>query len=146
MSRRTLTRAPDPHAAPPVSIATRRDVFGTMGALLLLTAAEAGTTKAVELDGELLECCAEAAALEAHARALTKGIPSSGRSPEWEAADAMLEEAYDLRERAIELPARTPEGLQAKAKVVAARINDDDPIVMGMAFSIARDVLGRARA
>ena len=85
MSRRTLTRAPNPHAAPPVSAATRRDLFGTMGALLLLTAAEAGTTKAAELDGELLECCAEATALEAHAKALTNGIPSSGRSPEWEA-------------------------------------------------------------
>ena len=85
MSRRTLTRALDPHAVPPVSAGTRRDLFGTMGAMLLLTAAEAGTTKAAELDGELLECCAEAAALEAHAKALTNGIPSSGRSPEWEA-------------------------------------------------------------
>ena len=58
----------------------------------------------------------------------------------------MMDEAYELRERAIEVPACTPEGLQAKAKVVAARINDDDPIVMGMAYSIARDVLGRAGA
>ena len=58
----------------------------------------------------------------------------------------MLAEADDLRERAIALPARTSEGLQAKAKVVAARITDDDPIVMGMAYSIARNVLGRVGA
>ena len=57
MSRRTLSRAPNPHAAPPVAIATRRDLFGTMGAMLLLTAAEAGTAKAAELDGNLLEAC-----------------------------------------------------------------------------------------
>ena len=92
MSRRILTQAPNPNAAPPVSTATRRDVFGTMGALLLLTATEAGTAKAVELDSELLECCAEAAVLEARAKALTKGIQSSGCSPEWEAADAMMKE------------------------------------------------------
>jgi hypothetical protein len=42
MTRRTLQRVPDPRHAPPVSIATRRDLFGTIGALLLLTAAEAG--------------------------------------------------------------------------------------------------------
>ena len=35
MSRRTLTRAPDPHRPPPVPIATRQDLFDSMGALLL---------------------------------------------------------------------------------------------------------------
>jgi hypothetical protein len=55
MSRRALTRAPNPHAAPPVAIATRRDLFGTFGAMLLLSAAEAGPAKAAELDGNLLE-------------------------------------------------------------------------------------------
>ncbi len=57
MSGRTLTRAPNPHQAPPVPIATRRDLFGTMGALLLLTAAEAGPAKAAELDGDLIAMC-----------------------------------------------------------------------------------------
>ncbi len=145
MSRRNLMRAPDPHAAPPVAIATRRNLFGTMGAMLLLSAAEAGTAKAAELDGELLECCAEADALEVTAKAMTKGVPSSGRSPEWEAADALREEAYDLRERAVELPARTPEGLQAKARVVLERLEKEGQATE-MAHSLARDVLGRAGA
>ncbi len=143
MSRRTLARAPDPHQAPPVSAAVRRDLFGTVGALLLLSAAEAGPAKAAELDGELLACCAEADRLEAQADVLTAGWPSSGQCPRWMEADRLMDEAYDLRERATELPARTPEGLQAKARLVLARL-DADGLAGEIAQSLARDVLGKA--
>ena len=51
MSRRTLTRAPNPHAAPPVSAATRRDLFGTMGALLQPFAGNAGGSVLALSDG-----------------------------------------------------------------------------------------------
>ena len=121
MSRRTLTRAPDPHMPPPVAIATRRDLFGTMGALLLLSAAEAGPAKAAEL-----ACCAEAHLLEGKAAKVTK-------------------DAYELRERARQLPARTPEGLQAKARIVLERLEVDSQAAE-VALSLARDVLGRIGA
>ncbi len=42
----------------------RRRLFGSAGAMLLLTAAEAGPGTAEELDGELLACCAEAVAAD----------------------------------------------------------------------------------
>jgi hypothetical protein len=51
---RRVPRAPNPGAPPPVSIATRRTLFGTVGALMLLTDAEAGQGKAAEVDAEPL--------------------------------------------------------------------------------------------
>lgn len=143
-ARVTLTRAPDPHQAPPVSAATRRDLLGTVGALLLLTAAEAGPAKAAELDGELLACCAEADRLETRAEALIAGLPLDlPLAPGWWEAEQMDDEAYSLRERVVRLPARTPEGMQAKAGIVLSRL-EANGIASEIARSLARDLMGRA--
>ena len=61
---RALTRTPNPHQAPTLSASARRDLFGSMDALLLLSAAEAGPAKAAKLGGELLACCAEFTAID----------------------------------------------------------------------------------
>ncbi len=147
MSRRTSTRAPDPHAAPPVSIATRRDLFGTMGALLLLTAAEAGPAKAAELDGELLALCDEAVALHKENVAATDAIEAAGLMHSGPGSAAAWAVVYhrsatwrDLCAEIADLPARTPEGLIGKAKVLRRVVALEEPLVA----SLCRDLLGRA--
>ena len=157
MSRHTLQRAPDPHAAPPVGIATRRDLFGTMGALLLLTAAEAGPAKAAELDGDLLSLCDEAMAIEGESDRLwqaCRDVVSTRHSPAWAAyeahTDATQAHLHDLLRQAAATPARTPEGLRAKARIALAvapcEAHDDPDPWERVTFSLCRDVLGRAGA
>ena len=159
MSRRTLQRAPNPHAAPPVAIATRRDLFGTMGAMFLLTAAEAGPAKAAELDGELLSYCAEALAIDRESNRLWEiacALPGdlTGHEPAFVAyddnEDATLGEWHDLVRRVSSIPARTPEGLRMKAAVARSampqdRVDDPDPCDL-LAMSLYADMLGRAGA
>ena len=153
MSRRTLTPAPNPHQAPPVSAATRRDLFGTMGALLLLTAAEAGSAKAAELDGELLSCCRDFYA--AHRRYV-----ESDQAPTWydEEMDAITEDRCGILRHLGGLVARTPEGLRAKAEVLRIAMDYDVRVQIAdtfedrarphewLAMSLCRDLLGRAGA
>ena len=95
-------------AAPSLAEATRRDIWAQAGALLLLSAAAAGPSKAAELDGELLACIAEADALEVRADALAQGDPLVLGPPKLVEADELWDEAYTLRSRANALPARTP--------------------------------------
>ena len=149
MSRRTLQQAPNPQQAPPVSTATRRDLFGTMGALLLLSATEAGQAKASELDGELLALCDEAVALHQGSVAATDAIDAPGLmqgSPKdeaaWEAAYARSATWRDLCEEIAALPARTPEGLVGKARVLRRVVALEEPLVA----SLCRDLLGRVGA
>ena len=158
MSHRTLARAPDPHAAPPVSIATRRDLFGTIGAMLLLTAAEAGDAKAQELDGELMACCSELLAIDAEcyrldavASAIDGGDP---HHPAWFACDdyssATNDRWHELADQIAATPARTPEGLRAKVQAARTAIHGEakespDPMDR-LAWSVFADVLGRVGA
>ena len=153
-SRRGLTRAPDPHQAPPVSIATRRDLFGTMGAMLLLTAAEAGPAKAAELDGELLSCCAEVLAIDCESDRLWDECPMDGGHPAWVAynahTDATMPRLSDLVLQISATSARTPEGIRAKAAAARCmmpqdRQDDPDPCER-LAMSLYEDLLGRANA
>ena len=159
MSRRILTQAPNPHTAPPVSAATRRDLFGAMGALLLLTATEAGAAKASELDGNLFADCAEAMAIDResdrlfkHAVAVAADAP--GSHPAWVAHDdfenANQSRWHDLVKQIAGTPARTPEGLRAKAAMARSAIHGeslDNPDPMDvLAWSVFDDVLGRAGA
>ena len=159
MSRRTVTRAPDPHAAPPVAIATRRDLFGTMGAMFLLTAAEAGPAKAAELDGELLECCAAAMAIDRESNrlwdaAVAAAADSPAGHPAWRAyddnEDATLGEWHDLVHQISDTPARTPEGLRMKAAVARSAMpgerKDDLAPCDRLALSLYADMLGSAHA
>ena len=153
MSRHTLQRAPDPHAAPPVAIATRRDLFGTMGAMLLLSAAEAGQAKAAELDGDLLACCAafQEAMREHNAANYAPALTEERSLALWQAKVATYDEV-------IRLPARTPEGLMAKARALQTAMRSDVPEYLHNTFddcaepherladSLCRDLLGRAGA
>jgi hypothetical protein len=140
--------APDPHRPPPVSAATRRELASHMAAVLFLEAVEAGSDKARELDGELLTCCAEAHEAD---QAADTAMDRLGALPADDPAvlDALarmqpLFGTYlDAVERAVRLPARTPEGLRAKASLLLLHLRSgDDPAVL--AASLARDVAGRA--
>ena len=159
MSRRTLQRAPSPHQAPPVSTATRRDLFGSMGALLLLTAAEAGPTKAAELDGELLAMCAEYVTLERDERTQREAMTEAerrayDRSRPLPWSDEARHTPDKLLVRSIaKLPARTPEGLRAKASVLRWYYGGSDeecPFAWrpedALLGSVLTDVLGRTGA
>ena len=153
MSRRSFQRAPDPHKAPLVSAATRRDMFGTMGAMLLLTAAEAGPAKAAELDGELLHACADFAQSD---RLLLASFTDPAISHE--AGVTLTEHRDHLVMLIADLPARTPEGLRAKATAARCAMHTDLPEMLEDTFadcaqawhrlldSLCQDVTGRAGA
>jgi hypothetical protein len=159
MSRRTLTRAPNPHQAPPASIATRRDLFGSMGALLLLTAAEAGTAKAAELDGELISMCEEVVAIDQESDRLWEIVlahpeDTEGTHPSYTAycayEDATLSHRLGLIDTIVDTPARTPEGLRAKAAAARSTMPvepiEDRSRCDRLALSLYEDMLGRAGA
>ena len=136
-------------AVPPVSAATRRDLFGTMGAMLLLTAAEAGPAKAAELDGNLLALCNEAVALHEASTDATDAImatdPPLARlqsTAAWKAVYARSATWHELCAEIADMPARTPEGLRAKAIVLRRVIALEEPLVA----SLCRDLLGRIGA
>lgn len=146
---RASIRAPAPHLPPPVSDATCRDLFGTFASMLLLVPVEAGAGKAVELDGELIACCREAQMVNARADAICDGVEGLASSdPRWDAAHAeadVLMADYDAAvARAVTLPARTPEGLRAKAALALSHLQNDDMCpCTEIALSLARDVAGR---
>ena len=159
MSRPTLTPAPNPHQAPPVSIATRRDLFGTMGALLLLTAAEAGSVKAAELDGELIAMCDEVVAINRKSDRLWEMVyahpeDTEGTHPSYAAysayEDATLSRRLGLIDAIVDTPARTPEGLRAKAATARSTMPvepiEDRSRGDRLALSLYADMLGRAGA
>jgi hypothetical protein len=89
----------------------RRDLFGSAAALLLLAAPAAGPAKAQELDGDLLDLVAEFHDLHAELDRL-----AASDAPD-DAYDAVNEDWLAVLEEAIALPARTPEGLRAKASL-----------------------------
>ncbi len=139
---------------------SRRDIAAGGIAMLVLAAAAAGTDKAQELDGELLELSRESAELSTELDRINDMIcdlPRRGgdahplRVRELQASDRFCE----LRELIADLPARTPEGIQAKARVVLAEFDGDDEYEQypgqydprgALALSLARDILGRASA
>jgi len=141
-------RAPNPHLPPPVSSAVRRDLFGGFASMLLLVPTEAGIAKAEELDRELLACCAEAEASE-RAATVTMDVVEAMDANDPDMTSALLAAypvfvAYsDAIERAAQLPARSPEGLRAKASLLLLHIRTEQDHT-ALAASLARDVTGRA--
>ena len=130
-----------------------------MGALLLLTAVEAGSAKAAELDGELLECCTEALAIDRESNRLWEvacALPGdlTGHEPAFlaydEHEDATLGEWHDVVRRISSMPARTPEGLRMKAAVARCAMpgerKDDLAPCDRLALSLYADMLGSASA
>ncbi len=145
---RAPTQAPDPQLPPPLSAAARCELAKRMGAVLFLEAVEAGASKAAELDGELLDCCAAA-----HGADRVSGI-FMDRMSDMTLDDPVVLDSlarmrpavhtyFDAVDRAAELPARTPEGLRAKAALLLLHIRSGEDHTM-LAGSLARDVAGRA--
>ena len=124
-----------------------RNLSGSLPSMLLLLPVEAGASKAAELDAELLACCAEAEVINARSAAICDAVehlPST--DPRWdqayEEARGMAQSYHATVARAAVLPARTPEGLQAKAGLVFLYLeHGNDPEI---ALSLARDLMGRA--
>ena len=136
--------APDPHQAPPIwkrHLHTMRD-----DALLLLIPPAAGADKAREIDAELLACCADADEIDRQASQALNGI-EQGDDEGWNAAIgaglALVADWHRLVRRAAKLPARTPEGLLAKAGLVNSYLRENEDAA-GIGLSLARDILGRA--
>ena len=133
---------------------SRRQLFGSGAALLLMAPVASG--KAAELDGELLAVCAEFDALERQLNAMhTGGANAIADHDERDAAQRPLQERQsDLLDRMCELPARTPEGVLAKARSLdlwdKGQIEEngtaDGYWDERMLASLMRDLLGRAGA
>jgi hypothetical protein len=158
MSR--TVHGPDLRAVPPLP-ATRRTLLGSMGAALLLVAPAAGEAKAkaAELDGELLAWCAAALAIDRESdrlwdAAVAVGANAPSDHPAWisyEAnEDATLGRWHELLQVIGETPARTPEGLRAKAATARCampteRVDDAAPCDR-LALSLYADMCGRVGA
>lgn len=133
---------------------SRRTLFGA-GAALLLTPVAADPAKAPEIDGELLARCAEfqAADLEqdrvsARLAALPNGTPRLVHDPIWAQLEKAMIRWNGALDSIIRLPARTPEGIVAKAaalRVATSQAMDTAPDAHELlALSLADDIAGRA--
>lgn len=132
---------------------SRRDAAAGGIAALILGAAADGQAKAAELDGELLALCQEFHDLQAKMDAADEAAEDSRTgSPAhrlWEATiRPLVDRSHDVRFEIAELAARTPEGLQAKARVVMADLADGaDPKFLSydpqqaLGHSLARDIV-----
>ena len=119
----------------------RRALFGASAALLVLGAAPAGPGKAAELDGELLEAAAAIAAIDRQLAAWD----TSDKEPTDADYQAEQDDFWLFADRVRQLPARTPEGVQAKARVlrlVLKSVTSEDDAVGLHVHSLVRDLLG----
>jgi hypothetical protein len=126
---------------------SRRELFGSSAALLLLAAPAAGAEKAAELDGALIRMCDDFTFRNQAWGVLLRQIDAM---PQGAAQDALQAQADALsggyRERRMEIAdirARTPEGMQAKARAAAAECDDDPPPDCDIMWSLVNDLLGR---
>jgi hypothetical protein len=126
------------------------------GSALLLLAGAAGAAKAEELDGKLIALCREFddaevtfAAWDAERDFMPFDHPrvKEIEKLEWK----LVNRRHEIREEVAELKAHTPEGLQAKARMVLTEFETEaDPTKPSCnhqylaAVSLARDILGRA--
>lgn len=126
-------------------------------ALLLLAPVAAGPAKATEIDGELLARCGEYQAADREAAQIScelEGLPDGTSRLVHDPVSARLHAAMtrsaDALGSIINLPARTPEGIAAKAAVL--RIATSDGMYTApdlhelLALSLADDITGRAAA
>ena len=119
----------------------RRALFGTSAALLVLAAAPAGPDKVSELDGELLENAAAIAAIDRQLAAW-EATDKSCTDPDWQAE---TDDYWNFADRVAKLPARTPEGLQAKARVLRSiykSVGNEHDNVGRHVLGLVRDMLG----
>jgi hypothetical protein len=121
--------------------ASRRRLIGSGAALLLLAPFAAGTAKAAELDGELLRLCAEMEERQADVVRINRASGASDAE-----LDAVLDDWWGTVEDITDTPARTPEGVRAKAGAVRTAIvgtyGDRSPKVTDLLASLLSDMLG----
>ncbi len=135
--------APDPDQPPPIPNACPADILREAGVLFLLAPTEAGQDKAEELDGDLLACCAEAHGLDIQARTLADRIAAVPKDSDVALAAFTIEDYRDAIAHAARLPARTPEGLQAKAHLLLLDLRSGQHTI-ALSRSLATDVAGRS--
>jgi hypothetical protein len=120
--------------------ATRRDIAAGGMAMLVLAAAAAGADKALELDGELLALCNEACDIHAGSIRIEDEYESCGlRIPFESVIWPRTSRWHELCAAIADTPARTPEGMRAKARVLADVVALEEPMVA----SLCADLLGR---
>ncbi|MBP0445025.1 hypothetical protein J8J14_09555 [Roseomonas sp. SSH11] len=115
--------------------------------LTMMAASAAGAAKAAELDGELI-------ALLDEARRLCREEDAQPLTAKTFADFACRQPWQDLVERAARMPARTPEGLRAKAEAVRWWVLSDHRTACDrfnvpqewLAVSLVEDLLGRGGA
>jgi hypothetical protein len=126
-------------------IVSRRSAAAGGIVALLLTATGAGTAQAEQLDGELLTLCREFEANDVEFDRLCDD-EADGHDVHQQIR-ASVDRCHEMRGLISDIPARTPEGLRAKAQVALIEFGVDDDAVDNskwIARSLARDVLGRA--
>ena len=122
--------------------ASRRHLFGTGAALLLLAPFAVGQSKAAELDGDLLALCALLEAQQAEVRR----VADDPNDEDMIKLDAALDGWWETVDEITATPARTPEGVRAKAGAVRTAVvgtsGDACPSVKAMLASLLTDMLG----
>jgi len=135
-------------ASSPMASSAAPSMPGTFASLLLLAPVEAGASKAAELDAELLACCATACRADQAADAVMDRLDDATLDDP-DVLDVLgrmrptLDAYFEAVNRAAEIPARTPEGLRAKAALLLLHLRSGEDATM-LAASLARDVAGRA--
>ena len=133
--------------------ASRRVLLGTSAAMLLAGAFEAGATKADELDRDILDASREWLALEAEYNRICIDADQLLEPRKTEVATRLAviaDEQEGLMAVLEETPARTPEGLRAKAAALREYIPHDHegPAAQSpeywLAWSLCSDLIGRA--
>jgi len=93
---------------------SRRQMFGSGAALLLLSATAAGSAKAAEIDGGLLAACRSLSRLYTEIQRIDA---ADDDTPESEAeVYATVDAWWAELNRIIDTPAFTPDGIRAKAR------------------------------
>ncbi len=137
------------HPSPPSGGASCATFSAVTASLLLLAPVEAGAGKAAELDAELLTCCATARRTDQVADAVMDRLDGM-MLDDPDVLDVLgrmrpqLDAYFAAVERAAELPARTPEGVRAKAGLLLLHIRSGEDHT-ALAASLACDVTGRDR-
>jgi hypothetical protein len=125
--------------------ASRRQMFGAAAALLLAAPWTMGEAQANEPDGELLRLCARLERWDRERKRMNRE-DLDGHDYTDEELDAVLDPWWETVVEITETPARTPEGVRAKAGAVRMAIvgtsGDSCPQVTAMVASLLSDMLG----
>jgi hypothetical protein len=119
-------------------------MFGASAAMLVLGAAAAGPGKAAELDGRLLDLVVQLEAVQTRIDCLPVNLDLDDELA------SLQDEFWPIAEEIAAIAARTPEGMQAKARAVrlvwlavdTPPDEDDCDMPKRLTFGLVRDMLG----